>query len=425
LEEHAAMKTKKRIRIDQLKPGMYVVGMDQPWYKTPYLLHHFLVQSQDTIDELVRNGVREVNIDPTKGLDVPEAGEPPASPPKNGGQAEPDAPARAEERPTNPGRVTRRDRELYQEAEVAVERVFEDLQGGRIPSVPALQSTVGGFFTRVLQDRTALMTQVLLQQMRRFDRSLAAHAVDTCILSLVFAAENGTDPHTMEEIGIGALLHDVGYVRLPRNLYRSRHQLAPHEEELMHQHPRLGKTMLANIAALPDLARRIVVEHHERIDGSGYPAGLSGPSLALAGQLVGLVDTYQSLITPRAGHLPLSPFQAIRHLFMLGEKRAFDKALVEVAVRCLGVYPIGSLVKLNTGERAIVVAVNPEHRLKPVLKVILDSQGEPYADPPLVDLASFEQRPDPCRTILTALDAGTEQINVAMYLDSTTEEQAA
>jgi putative nucleotidyltransferase with HDIG domain len=425
------MKVRKRIRVDQLKPGMFVVGMDQPWYKTPYLLHHFLVQSNDTITELARHGVQEVTIDPAKGLDVVEDAQ--AQDPKpdaaaaSGAEQVAPASSSTESPPHRDARrnaISRVDQLVYQEAEAAIERVFEEVNGGELPSAPALKSVVGRFFSRVLQDRTAMMTQVMLQQMRRFDRSLASHAVDTCILSLIFASEYGISQDDMEQVGMGALLHDVGYVRLPRNLYRARHQLAVHEEELMQQHPRLGHTMLASAKDLPDTVRQIIVEHHERIDGSGYPARLSGAALSAAGQLVGLVDTYESLVTFRAGHVPLSPFQAIRNLFMLGERRTFDKALVEVAIKCLGVYPIGSVVKLNTGERAIVVGVHPEHRLKPVLKVIIGPRGEYYPTPIVVNLAESGDI-EAKRTILTALDPTTEQINVAMYLDSTAQEHAA
>ncbi|BCA54783.1 putative Metal-dependent phosphohydrolase [Nitrospira sp. KM1] len=426
------MKTRKRIRVDQLKTGMYVVGMDQPWYKTPFLLHHFLVQSQETIDELVRHGVREVTIDPMKGLDLVDT-PPPA-------EQQPDTP----ENGTMPGAVetpsvsntglndhrisslavARADQLAYQEAESAIERVFEDLNGGTVPPVSTLKTIVGCFLSRALQDRTAMMTQILLQQMRRFDRGLAGHAIDTCILSLIFASEYGMEEQDVEQVGIGALLHDVGYVRLPRNLYRARHRLASNEEELMRQHPRLGLTLLAAAKGLPEGVRSVIVEHHERIDGSGYPSRLSGAAVSPLGQLVGIVDTYQSLVTHQAGRMPLSPFQAIRNLFMLGEKRTFDKAFVEVAIKCLGVYPIGSVVKLNTGERAIVVGVHPEQRLKPTLKVIMDPNGESYADPIIVDLTDTESGALK-RTILTALDPGTEQINVAAYLDSTPRENAA
>lgn len=425
------MKVRKRIRVDQLKPGMFVVGMDQPWYKTPYLLHHFLVRSKDTITELARHGVQEVTIDPAKGLDVVEDAQtqdpkPDAAAASGAEQAAPASSSTESPPHRDAGRnaISRVDQLVYQEAEAAIERVFEEVNGGELPSAPALKSVVGRFFSRVLQDRTAMMTQVMLRQMRRFDHSLASHAVDTCILSLIFASEYGISQDDMEQVGTGALLHDVGYVRLPRNLYRARHQLAVHEEELMQQHPRLGHTMLASAKDLPDTVRQIIVEHHERIDGSGYPARLSGAALSAAGQLVGLVDTYESLVTFRAGHVPLSPFQAIRNLFMLGERRTFDKALVEVAIKCLGVYPIGSVVKLNTGERAIVVGVHPEHRLKPVLKVIIDPRGEYYPTPIEVNLAESGDI-EPKRTILTALDPTTEQIDVTIYLDSNAQEHAA
>jgi HD-GYP domain-containing protein (c-di-GMP phosphodiesterase class II) len=268
------------------------------------------------------------------------------------------------------------------------------------------------------------MTEVLLQQMRRYDRSLASHAIDTSILSLIFASEYRLPKEEMEQIGMGALLHDAGYVRLPRNLYRAKRQLTAHETDLLHQHPALGHALLAGAKDLPDLVRRIVLEHHERIDGSGYPSRHDGSSLSVAGQLVGLVDTYESLVTFRAGHVPLSPFQAIRQLFMLAEKRTFDKSLVEVAIKCLGVYPIGSVVKLNTGERAVVVGVHPEHRLKPTLKVIMGPRGEFYSAPQIVNLADSGEA-EPKRTILTALDPAAEQINVAMYLDATAQESAA
>ncbi len=426
------MKARKRIPVDKLKPGMFVVGMDQPWYKTPYLLHHFLVQSTDTVTELIRYGVREVSIDPSKGLDVTGDGQPNGQEAMESSSASSSAGTASgsashddlDSARTKDGTINRIDHRMYQEAEAAIERIFEDVGGGGVPSLPAVKTIVGRFFSRVLQDPTAMMTQVMLQQMRRFDRSLASHAIDTSILSLIFASAYGIAPDEMEEIGIGALLHDIGYVRLPRNLYRARRQLALHEEELLQQHPRLGHTMLAEARDLSDLVRRIVLEHHERIDGSGYPSRSTGSALSPAGQLVGLVDTYQALVTFRAGHIPLPPFQAVRNLFMLGEKRTFDKALVEAAIKCLGVYPIGSVVKLSTGERAVVVGVHPEHRLKPSLKVIIGPRGEYYPTPVELDLAE-PGKADPKPTILTALDPATEQINVAMYLDASNEEQAA
>ncbi len=426
------MKTGKRIRVEQLAPGMFMVGMDQPWYKTPYLLHKRFIKSQEEIEELKRHGIREVDIDPARGADLVEGPEegPPVSSDRPDTHIAGNAPSHPGQSPNGspqiPADALKPDmaKSVYEEAVTAMERIFEDLDAGRVPAMPVLKNIVGGVLDRVLQDRSAMIAQVLVQQMRRFDRGLGSHAIDTCILSLVFAAEYGVFQEELEHVGIGALLHDVGYLRLPRNLYRKQHQLTQQEQALMQQHPRLGQAVLGDAKDVPDAVRRIVVEHHERVDGSGFPTGLSGSALSSLGQIVGLADTYETLTSHRAGRPPRSPFEAIRSLFMLGEQRHFDKALVDVAITCLGVYPIGSVVKLNTGERAVVVGIHPEHRLKPVIKVLSGPRGELYASPREIDLAQAEQA-EPARAILSALDPVTEQVNVAMYLDAVPHEGAA
>lgn len=426
------MKTGKQIRVEQLKPGMFVIGMDQPWYKTPYFLHKRVIKSKEEIAELIRHGIREVVIDPARGIDLAEGPAEessaslaaPATPGSGSGPSPLDLPPDRAQPSETDGHRSCSAHAVYEEAETATERIFEDLNAGRVPSAPVLKSIVAGVLDRILQDRAAMVTQVLMQQMRRFDRGLGSHAIDTCVLSLVFASEYGVYQEELEHVGIGALLHDVGYLRLPRHLYRKRQPLTQQEQDLMQQHPRLGLAVLSAAKDLPETVRRIVVEHHERIDGSGFPAGLSGSALSSLGQIVGLVDTYHTLTGHQAGRPPLSPCEAVRSLFILGEKRHFDKALVEVAIKCLGIYPIGSVVKLNTGERAIVVGVHPEHRLKPILKVISGPRGEPYTSPIQVDLAQAEQT-EPTRTILGSLDPVAEQINIAMYLDTTRLEGAA
>jgi HD-GYP domain-containing protein (c-di-GMP phosphodiesterase class II) len=190
----------------------------------------------------------------------------------------------------------------------------------------------------------------------------------------------------------------------------------------MQQHPQLAETVLSPsfAGALSSSARQIIVEHHERQDGSGFPQGLNGGSLFVLGQLVGLVDTYDTMVGWRTDNPPMLPHDAIRQLFVLGEKGRFAKNLVEVTIKTLGVYPIGSLIRLNTGERAIVVSVHGEHRLKPVVKLITGPKGDPYTEPLTVDLA--KQEPDqPARTILRALDPKQEQVSMSQYFEGACE----
>ena len=411
----------KRISIASLRPGMFVVGMDQPWYKTPFLFHKRLVNSDEDINLLRRHGIQEVLIDPAKGLDLeePVMSDPPSSalspPPPISDHAAPSDTdiARAKAKAA---------RTAYGETMKALERVLDELESGNPAAIPSLRTVVANVLRRIMDHPLSMLTQFCVQKMQEFDRTLASHSTDVCVLSLIVAQEMSGIQMDQEELGIGALLHDAGYLRLPRNLYRKARDLGGHERSLMQQHPQLAATVIAqgSAGALPEQVRRIIAEHHERMDGSGFPQGLSRDALLMAGQLVGLVDAYDGMVSWRSERAPLLPHDAIRQLFVLGEKGRFDRGLVEMTIKALGVYPVGSLIRLNTGERAIVVGIHAGHRLKPTVKIITGPQGESYRDPLVVDLANSE--PDrPVRTILRALDPKQEQVKVSEYFEAACE----
>jgi putative nucleotidyltransferase with HDIG domain len=413
------MASTKRISIDQLKPGMFVVAMDQPWYRTPFLFHKRLIADQDDILQMRRAGIQEVTIDTDQGIDIPAAAaaghdarptEEPAGSSEAGSTDEPTATAPDAQKIMAEARTT------YREATAAMERIFAELDAGHAPNLVSVRSVVARVVDQILLHQESMLMQFCLQKMRRFDRSLASHGIDVCVLSLIVANEQGLQESDRELLGMGAMLHDIGYTRLPRNLYRKSGILLPQEKALMQQHPQLGLTVMAESADVPELVRHIIAEHHEHFNGSGYPNKLTGASLSPLVQIVGLVDTYDGMVTSRNGKPALLPHDAIRQLFVLGEKGRFDKAVVEVAIKALGVYPIGSLIKLNTGESALVTGLNHEHRLKPKIRIITDAKGQIFSESIGLDL-SAECGSQPARTILRALDPKTEQVNVAAYLE--------
>jgi putative nucleotidyltransferase with HDIG domain len=227
----------------------------------------------------------------------------------------------------------------------------------------------------------------------------------------------------MEALGAGALLHDIGYVRLPRNLYRRSHDLTEQERTLMQQHPALGLAILQEAQEDRDAVVRIVAEHHERSDGSGFPHKLTEHSLSVLAQLVGLVDAYDGMVSRRGGRPAMLPHDAVRQLFSLGDTGQYAKDLIRAMIGSLGVYPIGSLVLLNTAEQAVVVGMSHRQRLKPVVKVITGPHGESYPTPIRIDLGA-QAAGNPERTIKKALDPLHERVNVAMFLDGIHEEAA-
>ena len=466
------MRQAKTITIDQLTPGMFIVGMDQPWFRTPFLRHHRLIRHRKDIDLLRQCGIKEVQIDCRKGLDVeadsseealqPSRAEehtdslpPPATQkdalpsnaaeqtatnatPPNQSSSEEAHPPQSAERNTDPQpppltherpsplsahKQAAEAQATYREAICSMERMFEELEAGIVPRPDTVRMVVRNVLSRVLNDSTSMLTLLFLQKMQRFDRTMASHALDICTLSLIVAYAYGVAEKELETLGAGALLHDIGYFRLPRNLYRKSQGLTDQDRSTMQQHPALGLAILREAKEDRDAVVRIVLEHHERRDGSGFPHKLKGDSLSILGQLVGLVDVYDGMVSRRGGRPAMLPHDAVRQLFRLGDTGQYPKELTQAMIGSLGVYPIGSLVLLNTAEQAVVVGVSPTQRLKPVVKVITRPQGEPYLTPIRVDLGA-QAAEAPVRIIATVLNPLDERVNVAMFLDGIDEEAA-
>jgi len=411
--------TIKRITIEQLIPGMFITEMDVPWYRTPFLSHKRLIKDLQTIQLMKQHGIRMVSIDTSKGSDLPS--EHSATTQHTASQQSPsaDVPAPPDHTPERTPEVKPHDHSvtaIYAQAQEAVERIFEDLERGIPPSLEATKAIVSNVLDQVLNDRAAMATQLAIQKIKQFDRSLTTHALDTCILSLVVAVESGLDHTAQEQIGMGALLHDAGYVRLPRNLVRKREECSGQDKTLLEQHCKLGVALLSEQPGMHEAVLRIVREHHERSNGSGFPAKLGNDQIFHLAQIVGIVDFYDGMVSRRGTRQAMIPHDAVRQLFLAGEQGLFEKSLVELLIRSIGVYPVGSLVRLNTGEQAVVIGVNPQQRLKPLVKVTTDPQGGSYATPIDIDLAT----PSPdhtIRTVLRVLDPSKERVNIGIHLD--------
>ncbi|HUM38433.1 MAG TPA: DUF3391 domain-containing protein [Nitrospira sp.] len=410
------MDSTKRISIDQLTVGMFIAGLDQPWYRTPFLLHKWLVTNPDDIVQLKRHGIHVVTIDTKRGLDVGAAPAPESSAAvveeqSSPAPAEPTTPQSNE--PPSPAAAAAA---VYRQAMEAVERVFLDIEAGQPPKIAALKPVVRDLLKQIIEQPEAMMIQFCLDKMRRFDGTLANHGMDVCVLTLILAVENKCTEDEMEALGLGALMHDIGFVRLPRNLYRKTSALTEQEQVLMRQHPQLAASVLAQVDRVPETVTRIIAEHHEFQDGTGFPKLVKAGAISPLTQLMALADAYDDLVTTRYGRPPLLPHDAIRQLFVLGAKGRYDKTLVEVAIKVLGVYPLGSLIKLNTNECAVVIGLNHEDRLRPRIRIIKGVDGERQHQPVDIDL-QHQPSDQPTRSILRALDPGTEHIDLPQYLD--------
>ena len=389
----------KSIHIEALTIGMYVVRLDRPWPENSQLRNKHRIDTAEDIALLQAHGVCHVTIDPTLGDDV-RAGSHTGTFPE-----------------LDP--LTRKlvqAREVRAEAMAALQSVFEGVRTGAPINSMEVKRAVHAVMEEILQLHDPLLGLIHIQ---RNDVNMFAHALNVCVYALLVGKMQGFDKARLERLGVGAMLHDVGELRLPRNLLRKREVYSEQERRLMQQHPRLGAAMLSQSDGIHEESRRIVLEHHERPNGSGYPQGLRGLSIAAASEIVGIVDIYDAMISDREGRPPLAPAQAIKEIYQCGLQGHIDLGWAERVIRCLGIYPVGSIVELSTHERALVISTNPLNALRPTVRIVCDASQQPYAHPITVDLASLRPQ-EPERTIVRALDPAKESLRVEAYIGEAT-----
>ena len=413
---HQDTTTRKRVAIADVRLGMYVVGLDRSWLRTPFLFHRKLIQRADEIDQLKKHGIRAVVIDTARGVDVSDVLDGQALADRETASVRTEAQATVARAPLSAAelafqplaRELENTRSIHAEALTLAQTIFDGVGGGaRIDGKMADDVVVA------LQGSIARSPEanLLLMQMRRFQTDLFTHAVNVCVLSLVVAtAEDLVDD--LATLGMAALLHDIGETRLPRALLHKTNNFTDAEANLLKQHPALGAALLAQSSDIAPLAQSIVLAHHERIDGSGYPAAAA--DLSLYSQIVALTDSYDDMLSGR-NQVALQPTEVLRQLYLQANTGSADRDLVEKIIRTLGVYPIGSVVELNTGERGVVVATNRAAALKPVVRVIMSRSGLVQFNGPIIGLADAAKDAIE-RRIVAVLDPVKERVDPLVFM---------
>lgn len=203
---------------------------------------------------------------------------------------------------------------------------------------------------------------------------LPVHSLNVAVLAMAVARQAGYTDRIID-IGIGALLHDLGMVNVPRELRERAGPLAPAEWDIIRRHPEAGFRALAGHPAVSNFAKVIVVQHHEREDGSGYPRGTQGKDIYPFAKLVAICDAYAAMVAERPYRGQYLPHQAMEFL-MSGAGYEFDHTLVQHFCKCVAPYPVGTMVVLNTGETGIVVDVERGYLSRPTVRVITDRKGQ-------------------------------------------------
>ncbi len=412
----------KRIPVKKLKLGMYIASLERSWFRTPFFRNKFLLETESQLEKLNRSGIRQVLIDTSRGLDVEASssagdGRRTSAPP-----IAKSSPSRAPETPQELSIEYASAQKARQEMLRSVQTVFQTIGSTETVQNDQVKAVVEDIviISETLDNPAAFAA---LSRTRQFDPALSDHAMSVCTLALVVGRSLGYNDQQLHNLAKGAMLHDIGLLRIPHHLMKLSQALTKHEWELYERHPRLGATSLEKTGGFAPEVIRIVAEHHATADGLGFPAETPGESTSESSRIVMVADRYDELVTGQVAVTPLSPFHALSQLFQEAQSNRLDIQLTSHFIKLMGVYPIYTLVALNTGDRAIVTALNPTALHQPVLSLVRDAQGVEYNPAIVVDLA--KQNPEePARSIVATLDPEKEKLNVEEWLARQSESMA-
>jgi len=262
-------------------------------------------------------------------------------------------------------------RQMYSNAVVAAEQVYEAAEVEGMPDTPAAVQTVEGLAEAVTQNRTALMA---LTAMRNYDNYTFTHMVNVSILAMAQARAVGIDGKLLREFGISALMHDIGKVRTPKEILNKPDKLTDEEFAIMRRHVVDGAEILRRTPEMPVLAPVVAFEHHLRLDGSGYPRAVRRESLNLGSMLCAIADVYDAMRSQRV-YQQAHPTDRILAVLKRNEGAQLDQNLVRRFVQLLGIYPPGNLVRLSTGEVAVVLRVHAPDPHRPRVRVLFSADN--------------------------------------------------
>ena len=365
----------KEIPVDELQLGMYVSKLDRPWTETPFVFQGFILRNEKQLD-VMRKYCARVFVDPEKE-DMSEIEG------HAGGSAASIRGTTVYKAVASLDSELPRARSAIAETTTVLRQITRDVQvGGSIDGAKVRQAASDITESVVRNpDAATLLVQLQEKSGESFNR-----AVHVSVMMSIFGRFLQLPRDSIEHLGLLGLLQDAGKLKLPTELLNKREPLTTKEMELYQTHVDHSVEILNRTPGLPNDLPGQASLHHEHFDGSGYPRGLRGVAIALPGMIAAIVDAFDTLIAPPPQGKHMSPSNAL-NLIYKGRGIQFQPALVEQFIQCVGVYPVGSAVELNTGEIGIVIAQNPLRRLQPRVMVVKDAKGHENRPYKMLDLA--------------------------------------
>lgn len=402
---------RQRIPTHDLKFGMYVDELDIPWEESPFLFQGFPLRTDKEL-ELLKSLCSYVYVfdqDLTSPKDLHRF---------STGRINVVQSVQRKIKHKHPKqdhqklvKELQHIKKTYDQSHKYIIDTLQSVRMGNGVDVETAKGLVSQLTDSIIQNESAL---VLLSQLKQHDEYTVRHSLNVCILALLLGKHMDFTEQDLRVLGVGALLHDIGKMKLPDKILNKPGKLEWEEFELIKEHPDIGYRLLKQKSGLPWGALDVVRSHHERVDGSGYPRGLDSERIGMFPRITSVVDVYDAITTNRAYHDGISPHEALRQMYE-SHAGAFPEELLDRFIQCLSIFPIGSLVELDNGDIGVVMSVNHHKHLLPVVLLVLNKERVPYFPRKVCNLELLDMRGSPVH-IAKILESNAYSINTSKIL---------
>ena len=362
---------------------MFIHDFNCGWINHPFLSNSVKIVNEKTIEKIIDYGIREVYIDTDKGSDV--AGAPTEDEVSREIQAEINKVAVPEinERDVVPVQEEIvRAKEIKKEALQTVRDLMEDVRFGKPIKMEKVDHIAEKMVESILRNKGALTS---LSRIKKADEYTFMHSISVAVLMISFGRHLGFDYKLIKALGTGGLLHDIGKIKVPAGILSKTTRLSEDEFIRAKEHVKHSRVILEQTRDINETSVLMALHHHERIDGSGYPGKLKGDEISKFGRMSAIADVYDAMTSMRCYQRKFEPTEVLKKLFEWS--RFYSNELVQQFIRCLGIYPVGSLVRLESGLLGVVLNQGEKNLLQPVVRVVYNTKKEQYISPYDIDLA--------------------------------------
>jgi len=394
----------KRIQVDQLTLGMHLKEFCGSWMDHPFWRTGFVLKDPKDIELILASKIKEVWIDCSKGSDV-LPGDPVMS------EEEPPEPivvvqqtpiqvkSPQQTAPVPAAQEVERAARICLEAKAAVVSMFEEVRMGKAVDVGGARQLVEDISDSVSRNPGAIIS---LARLKTADDYTYMHSVAVCAMMVALAKQLGLDEAQTRSCGMAGLLHDLGKVAMPTEVLNKPGKLTDAEFDIMRTHPTEGYKMLMTSHGVDPVALDVVLHHHEKVDGRGYPEHLQGDQISLYAKMGAVCDVYDAITSNRPYKTGWDPAESLRQMAEWA-KGHFDPVVFQAFVKSMGIYPVGSLVRLNSGRIGVVTEQSAKSLTMPLVKVFYSTKSNMRIVPVILDLSQastadkINNREDPAK----------------------------